>query len=207
MGAMSLHGALASLRRLEARPSLLGLRRWTTTKPRACDVDDETRTFACELKPINRNADPKALAVSGLSLEALEQSGLRCSPTKSWPASFSITTPGGVGGAGAWRSGCISPGYLAFAADAALWALPGNDAARALRESGATPTQVKVGVQLALGKTKPIIADELGVQLSSVADLTRRLYQTLDVHNSAELGTKIWLGQRQTGRSRLVANV
>jgi hypothetical protein len=70
-------------------------------------------------------------------------------------------------------------------------------AARVLRESGATPTQVKVGIQLALGKMKPVIADELGVQLSSVADLTRRLYQTLDVHNSAELGTKIWLGQRQ----------
>jgi hypothetical protein len=70
-------------------------------------------------------------------------------------------------------------------------------AARVLRESGATPTQVKVGIQLALGKPKPVIADELGVQLSSVADLTKRLYQTLDVHNSAELGTKIWLNQRQ----------
>jgi hypothetical protein len=41
-------------------------------------------------------------------------------------------------------------------------------AARALRESGATPTQVKVGIQLALGKPKPVIADQLGVQLSSV---------------------------------------
>jgi hypothetical protein len=70
-------------------------------------------------------------------------------------------------------------------------------AARVLRESGATPAQTKVGIQLALGKTKPVIADELGVQLSSVTDLTKRLYQTLDVHNSAELGTKIWLGQRR----------
>jgi DNA-binding CsgD family transcriptional regulator len=70
-------------------------------------------------------------------------------------------------------------------------------AARVLRESGATPAQMKVGIQLALGKTKPVIADELGVQLSSVADHTRRLYQTLDVHNSAELGMKIWLGQKQ----------
>jgi DNA-binding CsgD family transcriptional regulator len=70
-------------------------------------------------------------------------------------------------------------------------------AARVLRESGATPTQTKVGIQLALGKPKPAIANELGIQLSSVADLTRRLYQTLDVHNSAELATKIWLGQRQ----------
>src|SRR3984893_13793118 len=34
-------------------------------------------------------------------------------------------------------------------------------AARVLRESGATPAQTKVGIQLALGKTKPVIADEL----------------------------------------------
>jgi hypothetical protein len=70
-------------------------------------------------------------------------------------------------------------------------------AARVLRESGATPTQVKVGIQLVLGKLKPVIADGLGIQLSSVADLTKRLYQTLDVHNSAELGAKIWLSQKQ----------
>jgi len=70
-------------------------------------------------------------------------------------------------------------------------------AARMLRESGATPAQTKVGIQLAFGKTKPVIADELGIQLSSVVDVTKRLYQTLDVHNSAELATKIWLGQKQ----------
>jgi DNA-binding CsgD family transcriptional regulator len=70
-------------------------------------------------------------------------------------------------------------------------------AARVLRESGATPRQTKVGIQLALGKTRPAIADELGVQLSSVTDLTRRLYQTLDVHNSTELATRIWLDQKQ----------
>ncbi|MGH6836801.1 MAG: helix-turn-helix transcriptional regulator [Methylocella sp.] len=69
-------------------------------------------------------------------------------------------------------------------------------AARILRESGATPAQVKVGIQLALGKTKPVIAEELGVQFSSVDDLTRKLYQTLDVHNAAELSTKIWLGEK-----------
>jgi DNA-binding CsgD family transcriptional regulator len=74
---------------------------------------------------------------------------------------------------------------------------PVAHAARVLRESGATPTQVKVGIQLALGKPKAVIADELGVQLSSVADLTKRLYKALDVHNSTELGTKIWLGQKQ----------
>ena len=68
-------------------------------------------------------------------------------------------------------------------------------AARTLRESGVTPAQVKVGIKLALGKTKPVIADELGLQLSSVADLTKKLYQNLDIHNSAELGAKIWLNQ------------
>jgi DNA-binding NarL/FixJ family response regulator len=70
-------------------------------------------------------------------------------------------------------------------------------AARVLRESGATPTQTKVGIQLALGKPKPVIADELEIQLSSVMATTKKLYQTLDIHNSAELATRIWLGQRQ----------
>jgi DNA-binding NarL/FixJ family response regulator len=70
-------------------------------------------------------------------------------------------------------------------------------AARVLRESGATPAQLKVGIELALGKTKPVIADELGIQFSSVDDLTKKLYQTLGVHNSTELGTKIWLGGNQ----------
>ena len=70
-------------------------------------------------------------------------------------------------------------------------------AARVLRESGATPAQMKVGIQLALGKPKPAIADEFGIRLSSVADLTKRLYQTLDVHNSAELATRIWLNLKQ----------
>jgi DNA-binding NarL/FixJ family response regulator len=77
-------------------------------------------------------------------------------------------------------------------------------AARVLRESGATPAQTKVGIQLALGKPKPLIADELGIQLSSVMATTKKLYQTLDVHNSAELGTKIWLDQKQDeARQRL----
>jgi DNA-binding CsgD family transcriptional regulator len=70
-------------------------------------------------------------------------------------------------------------------------------AARILRESGATPAQTKVGIHLALGKKKLVIADELGIQLSSVADHTKMLYQTFDVHNSTELGAKIWLNQRQ----------
>lgn len=42
----------------------------------ACVVDDKSLTFACELKPLNHNADPMALKVSGLSLEALERTGL-----------------------------------------------------------------------------------------------------------------------------------
>ena len=70
-------------------------------------------------------------------------------------------------------------------------------AARVLRKSGATPAQTKVGIHLALGKTRTVIADELGLQPSSVADHTKKLYQILDVHNSAELGTKIWLDEKQ----------
>lgn len=41
----------------------------------ACDVDDETRSFSIELKPINANADPKALEITGLSLEVLMEQG------------------------------------------------------------------------------------------------------------------------------------
>ena len=70
-------------------------------------------------------------------------------------------------------------------------------AARVLRERGATPAQVKVGIHLALGKPKPLIADELGLQPSSVADHSKKLYQTFDVHNSTELSTKIWLNQKR----------
>jgi ribonuclease T len=42
----------------------------------ACDVYRDERTFACDLKPITRNADPKALEVTGLSLDELERKGL-----------------------------------------------------------------------------------------------------------------------------------
>jgi hypothetical protein len=70
-------------------------------------------------------------------------------------------------------------------------------AARILRASGATPTQLKIGIGLALGKTKPAIANELGVKLTTIADLTRKLYQTLDVHNAAELGARVWLARPQ----------
>ena len=33
--------------------------------------------------------------------------------------------------------------------------------------------------------------------LTTVASLTKKLYQTLDVHNAAELGTKIWLSEQR----------
>ncbi len=68
-------------------------------------------------------------------------------------------------------------------------------AARVLRENGATPAQMKVGIQLAMGKSKPAIADALGVEPSSVASFAKKLYQTLDIHNSTELAAKIWLGE------------
>lgn len=42
----------------------------------ACNAEDPSRTFVCELKPLNRNALPEALEVTGLSLEDLERRGL-----------------------------------------------------------------------------------------------------------------------------------
>lgn len=42
----------------------------------ACDAFDDTQTFECKLKPTTRNAIPEALAVTGLSLDVLEQEGL-----------------------------------------------------------------------------------------------------------------------------------
>ncbi|MFM0337968.1 3'-5' exonuclease [Paraburkholderia fungorum] len=41
----------------------------------ACLVDAPETSFECTLKPLNRNADPDALAVTGFSLQQLEQSG------------------------------------------------------------------------------------------------------------------------------------
>jgi DNA-binding CsgD family transcriptional regulator len=75
-------------------------------------------------------------------------------------------------------------------------------AARALRENGATPAQVKVGVRLAAGMTKRMIADELGIRLSSVLDLTKKLYQNLDIHNPAELSARIWLARSSSEGGR-----
>lgn len=42
----------------------------------ACLVDDPSRTFVCELKPITDKAVPAALEVSGLSLERLRETGI-----------------------------------------------------------------------------------------------------------------------------------
>lgn len=42
----------------------------------ACAVDAPDNQFECILKPVNTNADPGALAISGLSMEALERTGL-----------------------------------------------------------------------------------------------------------------------------------
>lgn len=42
----------------------------------ACNVDKPDQVFSCKLKPISTNADPEALAVTGLSLEAFEREGL-----------------------------------------------------------------------------------------------------------------------------------
>jgi DNA polymerase III epsilon subunit-like protein len=42
----------------------------------ACNADAPDQTFFCELKPVTRKADPKALEITGLSLERLEKDGL-----------------------------------------------------------------------------------------------------------------------------------
>ena len=42
----------------------------------ACVVFEPSKTFSCQLKPINRKADPKALEVAGLSLDKLARTGL-----------------------------------------------------------------------------------------------------------------------------------
>jgi DNA polymerase III epsilon subunit-like protein len=41
----------------------------------ACDAFDDSQAFSVELKPINANAVPKALEVTGLSLEVLAERG------------------------------------------------------------------------------------------------------------------------------------
>lgn len=59
----------------------------------ACLVEDATVTFECQLKPINDNADPAALEVTGLTLERLRATGLEPRPAMTsfgdWIASCS----------------------------------------------------------------------------------------------------------------------
>ena len=42
----------------------------------ACLVEDNQEAFECQLKPLSMNADPKALEVTGFSLEQLARDGL-----------------------------------------------------------------------------------------------------------------------------------
>ena len=42
----------------------------------ACLVDDDEESFECTLKPISERADPKAMEVTGFSLEQLAREGL-----------------------------------------------------------------------------------------------------------------------------------
>jgi ribonuclease T len=42
----------------------------------ACNVDDDNQIFTCQIKPISLKADPKALEVTGLSLDTLEREGI-----------------------------------------------------------------------------------------------------------------------------------
>jgi DNA polymerase III epsilon subunit-like protein len=41
----------------------------------ACNIDDPSQSFSCELQPISQNADPEAMKVTGLSLERLALTG------------------------------------------------------------------------------------------------------------------------------------
>ena len=85
------------------------------------------------------------------------------------------------------------PGEAPISVTLDLRETPAAHAARVLRASGATPTQVRVGVLLALGKQKPEIARTLGVKPASVEDAVRKLYGRLDVRTAAELGAQVWL--------------
>ena len=43
----------------------------------ACNIEDDHKIFECELKPITDRADPKALDISGFSLEELARTGTK----------------------------------------------------------------------------------------------------------------------------------
>lgn len=63
----------------------------------ACAVDNDEKTFYAELKPINDNAVPEALAVTGLSLEALARDGVEPDATMAnFAAWVGKTVPSGT---------------------------------------------------------------------------------------------------------------
>jgi DNA-binding CsgD family transcriptional regulator len=69
-------------------------------------------------------------------------------------------------------------------------------AMRVIRSYGAPASQVRIGTMLALGRTKPEIAAELGLKISSVTDAAKKLYDRLDVHNTAQLSKLLWTVRR-----------
>jgi DNA polymerase III epsilon subunit-like protein len=42
----------------------------------ACDAEDDDLSFSCSVQPLNQNADPKAMEVTGLSLVDLAKDGI-----------------------------------------------------------------------------------------------------------------------------------
>lgn len=123
------------------------------------------------------------------------------------PPRLSVTTPyGTIDLEAKWLAPGLAPGDAARDPKGCLVAVTLelrehaiSRAARVLRESGATPAQVKVGIELAMGRTKREIAQKLGIRESSVGNQTKKLYQRLEVHNAVELGMRVWLGSARPG--------
>jgi DNA-binding CsgD family transcriptional regulator len=84
------------------------------------------------------------------------------------------------------------PGGSPIAVNLELQEHAAAHAMRVLRSAGAPASQVRIGTMLALGRTKPEIAAELGLKISSVTDAVRKLYDRLDVHNTAQLSKMLW---------------
>lgn len=57
-----------------------------------------------------------------------------------------------------------------------------------------SPRERQVGVLLASGKTRPEIAEALGVSLNTVATIGKRIYAKLGVRRRAELATRLRVG-------------
>jgi len=54
-----------------------------------------------------------------------------------------------------------------------------------------SPRERQVGLMLASGKTRPEIAEALGVSLNTVATIGKRIYAKLGVSRRAELATRL----------------